>query len=350
MRAASGTSALEVELIGQLSGRVDAQLREVLAPRDMELYAMMSYHLGWGNRPGEDPGTPLPPPALRRHGVGCLVAAMATSADGRADALPAAAAVELVASFVEIHDDIQGGHPRRNGRDAVWWVWGPAQAINAGDGMHALARLTMLDLRRSGLAADVTVRAMQALDRASLRMCEGRFRDMEAQERVDMSVEGYLEMARDKSGSLMSGALRLGALLGSGGDEAAAEAFAEAGADLGVAMQAAGDVRDLFGDDGGALSEEVLNKKKLLPVVHAFASAGRSERRRLGDVYFKRVLEPSDVAEVRSLVEDLGGRERAEEVVADRRRAALDVLGHLDLAEGGLAAVDAFADAVIRGR
>ena len=134
-----------------LSARVDAQLRDVLASRDMELYAMMSYHLGWGARPGDDPAAPPPPPAPRRHGAGCLVAAMAMSGDEGERALPAAAAVEMVASFVEIHDDIQGGHPQRNGRDAVWWVWGPAQAINAGDGMHALARLTMLDLQRRGL-------------------------------------------------------------------------------------------------------------------------------------------------------------------------------------------------------
>ena len=67
----------------------------------------------------------------------CLLACEACG--GPDVALPAAAAVELVQGFTEIHDDVQGGIPTRDGRDAVWWVWGPAQAINAGDGMHGWA-------------------------------------------------------------------------------------------------------------------------------------------------------------------------------------------------------------------
>lgn len=326
-------------------------MRAVLSNRDMDLYGMMAYHLGWGARPGEEARTEPIAPTFRAHGVGCLVAALATSGSFES-ALPAAAAVEMVASFVEIHDDVQGGHPARNGRDAVWWVWGPAQAINAGDGMHALARLTMLDLQKGGVAADVTFRATQVLDEASLEMCEGRFKDMEAQERIDMSVATYLEMARAKSGSLMAGAMRLGALVGSNGDNEAAAAFGACGADLGVAMQASGDVRELFPDiadgaDGGPLSEEVLNKKKLLPVVHAIENAGASERRRLGDVYFKRVLEPSDVKEVQALVEELGGRQRADKAASEHRAAAMNALNDADIAPDGLASVEAFADALI---
>jgi geranylgeranyl diphosphate synthase type I len=339
------------DLINQLNDQVNDRLKAVLSSRDMDLYGMMSYHLGWGSRPGIDPQADPATPPMRRHGVGCLVAALATSGSYEA-ALPAAAAVEMVASFVEIHDDIQGGRPARNGRDAVWWVWGPAQAINAGDGMHALARLVMLDLQNGGVNPEVTFRATQVLDEASLEMCEGRFKDMEAQERIDMSVVTYLEMARAKSGSLMAGAMRLGALVGSGGDDAIAEAFGACGVELGVAMQAAGDIAELFPTRASGakspLSEEVLNKKKLLPVVHAIENAGASERRRLGDVYFKRVLEPADVVEVQNLVLELGGRERADEVASEHRAAAIKVLEGAGISAQGQASVEAFADALMR--
>ena len=340
------------DLIRRLSDQVDARLKAALSNRDMDLYGMMAYHLGWGTRPGEEARAETASPTLRAHGVGCLVATLATSGSFES-ALPAAAAVEMVASFVEIHDDIQGGRPARNGRDAVWWVWGPAQAINAGDGMHALARLTMLDLQEGGVDADVTFRATQVLDEASLEMCEGRFKDMEAQERIDMSVATYLEMARAKSGSLMAGAMRLGALVGSKGDNEAAAAFGACGSDLGVAMQASGDVRELFPNvadsaDEGPLSEEVLNKKKLLPVVHAIENAGASQRRRLGDVYFKRVLEPADVKEVQALVEELGGRTRADEAAREYRGSAMRALDDADVTPDGRASVEAFADALIK--
>jgi geranylgeranyl pyrophosphate synthase len=210
----------------------------------------------------------------------------------------------------------------------------------------------MLDLQKGGVEADMTFRATQVLDEASLEMCEGLFKDMEAQERIDMSVATYLEMARAKSGSLMAGAMRLGALIGSNGNDSAAAAFGACGSELGVAMQASGDVRELFPDiaekqDEGPLSEEVLNKKKLLPVVHAIENAGASERRRLGDVYFKRVLEPSDVTEVQKIVEELGGRQRADEVAREHRAAAMNALNETGIAPDGLASVEAFADALI---
>ena len=54
---------------------------------------------------------------------------------------------------------------------------------------------------------------------------------------------------------------------------------------------------------------EFLNKKKLYPVVTAMSKAGPSEKRKLGEVYFKRVLEPEDLATVREVIERLGGRE-----------------------------------------
>ena len=116
-------------------------------------------------------------------------------------------------------------------------------------------------------------------------------------------------------------------------------------------MQAAGDVAELFPasneSEEGPLSEEVLNKKKLLPVVHAIQNAGASERRRLGDVYFKRVLEPADVVEVQKLVEDLGGRERAIEVAAEHKTLAVKSLDGTDVTPEGRATIETFADTLI---
>ena len=71
-------------------------------------------------------------------------------------ALPAATAVEFVHHFSLIHDDIQNGNPDRDRRPAVWWHWGPGQAINAGDGLHALARLALFRLSCAAVPDDGT--------------------------------------------------------------------------------------------------------------------------------------------------------------------------------------------------
>ena len=305
----------------------------------MPLYQMMSYHLGWEDARGE----PRPPADKKRiHGVACLTACYAAGGDVEV-ALPAAASVELINGFTQVHDDVQAGNPRRDNQDAVWWVWGPAQAINAGDAMHALARLAMLRLQERGVSPEITFRAVQMLDEASLELCEGRFQDLEAQERIDLDEEAYLKMASSKTGALYSCAMKLGALVASA-EPAIIDAFGSCGVSIGLAAQIRDDLRELWGDGqgDGQPSSEVLNKKKLLPVVYAVETANLNEKRRLGDIYFKRVLEKNDVVTVREILEGLGAKAHCEEMLAGYRRAAEDSLNGSGVSADGVALVEDF--------
>ena len=322
--------------IDSLAARVEAELHEILGARQMPLYDMMSYHLGWADARGESR-----PQAQRErsHGAACLAACYAAGGDMEV-ALPAAASVELIEGFSQVHDDVQGGNPSRDNQDAVWWVWGPAQAINAGDGMHALARLAMFRLQERGVSAETTFRAVQMLDEASLELCEGRFQDLEAQERIDLSVEAYLEMASSKTGALYSCAMKLGALVASAGP-AVIDAFGSCGVNIGIAAQIRQDLMQLWGDaqGNGQPSSEVLNKKKLLPVVYAVEKANLNEKRRLGDIYFKRVLEKDDVVAVREILEGLGAKAHCEQMVAGYQRNAEEALEGSGVSAEGLAMV-----------
>lgn len=330
--------------IDDLTAGIESELRRILSARQMDLYRMMTYHLGWEDELGDERGAVT---RERSHGVACLTACAATGGDV-ARALPAAAAVELLSNFCEIHDDVQGGQPQRENRDAVWWVWGPAQAINAGDGMHALARLAVFMLQERGTTPEMTFRAVQMVDEASLELCEGRFKDLEAQERIDLSVDAYLEMAEGKTGSLFSCAMKLGALV-AGAGEVAIESVGVCGAKLGVALQVRRDLRELWGDglSDAPPSPEVLNKKKLLPVVYAIGKATIKEKRRLGDIYFKRVLEPDDVVSVRTVLEEMGSREFCETLIGRLRSEALKALVVPGVSDEGASALSAFAGSLL---
>ena len=92
------------------------------------------------------------------------------------------------------------------------------------------------------------------------------------------------------------------------------------------------DVEELWGDGNGtpAPSPEVMNKTKLFPVVYALETASVREERTLGEIYFKRVLEPDDVVRLRDAIDQLGAREESERL-AERYLAeavaALEVAG-----------------------
>ena len=136
--------------------------------------------------------------------------------------------------------------------------------------------------------------------------------DLEAQERLDMTSEAYLRMASAKSGSLYSCAMEFGALAAAG-QEQPRLAFATAGRSLGIAVQISDDLRQVAPRDQNTTTtaDDLLNKKKLYPVVKAFELASTSERRRLGDYYFKRMIEPSDKDDLTGLITELGATEAA---------------------------------------
>ena len=48
---------------------------------------------------------------------------------------------------------------------------------------------------------------------------------------------------------------------------------------------------------------DLLNKRKSLPIVYALRNATGAERRALGDVYFKRVMEPEDLGRILEVLE-----------------------------------------------
>ena len=283
--------------------RIDGTLKGLFESRNLPLYDMMSYHFGLH----EDS---LSKHASLLHGSTLLLSVDAFG--GKVEnALPASVAVELVNGFCEIHDDVESGRPQRSERDALWWIWGPAQAINAGDGMHALARISVLQLTENGFSSELTYSAISLLDRASLLACEGRFRDLEMQERVEVSLDSYTRMASDRSGALFGASLSIAALL-SGLDELDQEKLTQCGKWIGESRQIRSDMEELWSSESGQ-NLEFLNKKKLFPVVAAMRNASPNEKRRLGEVYFKRVLELEDLKPVRDVVEGLGGREESEE-------------------------------------
>ncbi|HEX2324282.1 MAG TPA: polyprenyl synthetase family protein, partial [Chloroflexota bacterium] len=122
-------------------------------------YGMMRYHLGWLN---EQLAPASAPTGKRLRPLLCLLSAEACGDDtGRAQ--PVAVALELLHNFSLIHDDIEDHDSVRHHRPTVWALWGQAQGINAGDGMHVLSYLALLPLVELGVPAQTVLRLLESL-------------------------------------------------------------------------------------------------------------------------------------------------------------------------------------------
>jgi geranylgeranyl pyrophosphate synthase len=235
---------------------LEQTLKEIVGGDHGLLYRMLRYHLGWE----DEHGSQTAPSGKAVRSTFCLLAAHALSGDYR-QALPAAAALELVHNFSLIHDDIQDGSPGRRHRPTVWTVWGAPQAINAGDAMYTLARLALLRLD-SGLASNKVLTAARLLDDGCLRMIEGQCLDLQYQSLETVTGEQYLDMIGKKTGALLSCSLEMGALLASD-DVETRRRFRDAGFHLGLAFQMRDDLLGIWGDaavTGKPAGEDIQSK------------------------------------------------------------------------------------------
>ncbi len=325
-----------------------AEVKAALALRRGPVYDMMRYHLGLAERNGEPVAARVGKmlrPAL------CLLSCEAVGGQRR-QAVPAAAAIELVHNFTLIHDDIEDASHSRHGRDTVWRVWGEAQAINAGDGMFALAHIALLRLSEEGVSAPLVVEAARLLDEACLALCEGQQLDLEFEERLEVTQDDYTAMISGKTAALIGAATAVGALLG-GASEDVVGAFKEFGCRLGLAFQTQDDVLGIWGDTaetGKPAGEDIAARKKSFPVVHALGSASADDLRSLRRVYGAGTVTPEGVAEVMAVLERSGARAACEKAVACHVDDALACLDGLDLVPARQRDLESLARYLVRRR
>ena len=303
---------------------VERGLRSVFDQESFPLYHLMEYQLGWRDEYGAPMDFPVP--QTRLYAAMCLLACEATGGD-LDQALPAATALELLYQFIQVHSDVQEGSQERHNRHAVWWVWGPAQAINVGDGLHALGRLALMRVKERNVDPEETLRLLAILDGAALRTFEGMHQDMVYQERIDITIDAYLKMAREKSGALMGCALELGASAG-GASLSKGQTFRQFGEDLGLAFHVQEDIQMLWGEplSGKAKGTDLLNKKKGFPVLQALDQAPISQKRELGTLFMKRVLELPDLEQLTAILEGHNARANAQDKAGEICNVALSHL------------------------
>jgi geranylgeranyl diphosphate synthase type I len=318
----------------RLLPQIEAELREVTRPPHPDLapyYGMMNYHLGWVDsdlQPVQARSGKRLRPAI------CLLSCEAVGGEAQY-ALPAAAAVELIHSFSLVHDDIQDSSHFRRGRRAVWDIWGVPHGINVGDGLFALARLALNRLEASGLSLSRWQAATRIFDEACLALCEGQFFDMAFEARMDVDLDQYLWMIRNKTARLFAASVQLGAIVGSG-DPALIERYCRFGENLGMAFQIQDDILGTWGDEritGKSAATDIRDKKKTLPVVYVLQNQEeRYSAWRLMELYgMEGPLDELAVEETLQILEQAGARQYAEEAATSYYTLALQSLDEAGL-------------------
>ncbi|MBI3909387.1 MAG: polyprenyl synthetase family protein, partial [Armatimonadetes bacterium] len=320
------TAALVDERIHWLDAEIEAALCSgASAPR---LYDIARYHLGWR----DEALRPLPEHQQREfggkrlRGVLCILAGEAVGGRGE-DVAPAGAAIELIHNFSLVHDDVEDGDEERRHRPTVWKLWGVPHAVNVGSHMQALVNVATLRLAQRGQRAETVVAVLRVITRAILRMTEGQYLDMAAQDEESVTLDAYFEMTGGKTAALVEAALRVGVLIG-GGNEDQVEVLGRFGREFGLAFQARDDYLGIWGEPertGKPVGSDILRGKRSLPVVYALAQPPLPIPITSGgqDYPLRQALRERDVPTVMHALERLGTKEFVGEVVERHTVAAL---------------------------
>ena len=309
---------------------IDAQLRAAFPKHHSPLYDMLRYHLGWVDEAGQPAaanGGKAVRPAL------CLFACEAMGGPWR-QALPAAAAIELIHNFSLIHDDIQDGDRERHHQPTIWYRWGYSHGVNAGAAMNALANLAISGNGGSPLSASRLLSVSRILTGACAEMIAGQALDLSFEQRPRVGVDDYRLMISKKTGALMESAVHIGAFIGSQ-DPQVVEAMRRFGQGLGFIFQARDDILGVWGSQettGKPVASDLHRRKKTFPVVHALAHAEGATRERFLALYGgQEPLSEQDVADLLEIFHELKSYEFCQGMAQEQASQTLEELAQVEI-------------------
>lgn len=162
-------------------------------------------------------------------------------------AVPFAAAVEMIHTYSLIHDDLpcMDNDDYRRGALTNHKVYGEAVAVLAGD---ALLTAAFSYLAQAPFSAETRIRAVEVLSNCAgeLGMVGGQVLDMQSEDR-QCTAQEVLDIQNRKTGALIRAACVLG-VLAAGGTQSQLNAANDYAAHLGLAFQIRDDMLDVIGD------------------------------------------------------------------------------------------------------
>ena len=306
--------------LAEVDTLVQPEIRAALDRIDERTRLTAGYQLGYWDADGQ--------PTTRGGGKGlrpALVLLSARAAGKTAeDALPGAAAVELVHNFSLLHDDVIDGDAERRHRPTAWAAFGVGPAILAGDALLSLAGDVL-----SAMPGHGGTWGLRYLNAAVRRLIAGQAADVAFEHRDTVTLDECLTMARDKTAALLSCSATLGAVL-CGGPPALTLGLALYGDRLGLAFQLVDDLLGIWGEPavtGKPVLSDLVARKKSVPVVRALTAGGTASDQ-LRELYATPgELSTGDLALAATLIEETGARDWTEK---EADRLLTEALAELD--------------------
>jgi geranylgeranyl diphosphate synthase type I len=223
-------------------------------------------------------------------------------------AIPAAAAIEMIHNFTLVHDDIMDNDEVRHGVPTVHVRFGIPIGILAGDLLFSRAFETISKpyLNKS---KDVGLNLVATLAKACTDVCEGQALDisMAKSSKIPNEVQ-YIKMVEKKTSSLFVASCAMGAIVANK-NFADVERLSTFGRNLGIAFQIIDDLIGVIGDPKitrKPVGNDIREGKKSLPILMAIKRANSKEKKSILNVFGNPSVSKNEVEKAISIISSLG--------------------------------------------
>ena len=247
------------------------------------------------------------------------------------NAFKAGAAIELIHTFSLIHDDIMDDDDMRRGMPSVHKVWGEDVAILAGDTLFSKSFEIILSSNPEDIDPYQINQALATVADACVKICEGQALDMSFEDRYDVAEDEYMEMIFKKTGALIAGATKVGAIMG-GASQDVVDAMYEYGRLIGLAFQIQDDYLDLASDEetlGKPIGSDIVKGKMTIIAINALSASEGSDYDDLLEILKKEDNSQEDIDLAIELFNKYGAIENARTLAlesVDKAKEVLEIL------------------------
>jgi octaprenyl-diphosphate synthase len=246
-----------------------------------------------------------------------LVARM-LGGQGEKKTYSAAALVELLHTATLVHDDVVDDANERRGFFSVNALWKNKIAVLVGDYLLSRSLLTSID-QNDFASLEVIARAVKA-------MSEGELLQLEKSRTLDITEEVYMEVIRQKTGSLIAACCEAAAI--SVDRQDVSEKMRLFGEKIGLAFQIKDDIFD-YGNDqqiGKPTGNDIRERKVTMPLIYALNNSSKETKRELLTIIKKYNEDKYKVQRAVQLVVDSGGIVYAQKKMMVLKDEALELL------------------------
>lgn len=249
--------------------------------------------------------------------------------DNVSRALPIAKGIEVFHNFTLLHDDLMDRADIRRGQPTVHKKWTDNVAILSGDAMliEAYKEISKVDERYLKVILD------QFSDMAT-DICRGQQFDMDFEQRMDVTIEEYIEMIRLKTAVLLGCALKEGAMI-CDSSESDLNNLYNFGINLGLAFQLKDDLLDVYGDEasfGKKIGGDILCNKKTYLLISAL-SAPMAREELISWIERVEFDENEKIEAVKAIYNKLGLKERSEDLIRKYYQKSIKCLDNVSVSK-----------------